>query len=438
MPAALVGLASALAWLAVALGTPSAAAAQATGPAEIVWSHRDDKGALAIDLYFFWSVDCPHCRRAEPFVARLAEEHAWLTVHRLEVSTEPENARRYVEMARALGWKGGLVPAFMFCGGGFVGYDEAETTGAYLRQQLTACHRRLGPDRAVSGVPTETAASPAPPPLRLPWLGEVAPADLSLPLLTVLLGGLDAFNPCAFFVLLFLLSLMVHARSRPRMLVVGGVFVLVSGLIYFLFMAAWLNLFLLVGRMALVTTIAGALAVAIAVLNLKDYVWPGRGPSLQIPETAKPGLYQRVRGLVGAAGVMPMLAGTVALAVMANTYELLCTAGFPLVFTRILTLHELPAPAYYGYLAAYNVVYVLPLFAIVVGFTLTLGSRKLTEAQSRRLKLLSGLMMLGLGLVLLLRPALLDSLFTALGLVVAAVVLTLIIVRLDPRRERPG
>ena len=122
-----------------------------------------------------------------------------------------------------------------------------------------------------------------------------------------------------------------------------------------------------------------------------------------------------------------MLAGTVVLAVAANSYELLCTAGFPMVYTRILTLHELPALGYYAYLGLYNTVYVLPLLAIVLVFVATLGARKLSEAEGRVLKLLSGLMMLGLGGLLLVAPERLNSVSTALVLLLGAVTLTTVI-----------
>ena len=239
-------------------------------------------------------------------------------------------------------------------------------------------------------------------------------------MLTVVLAGLDAFNPCAFFVLLFLLSLMTHLRSRVRMALVGGVFVLCSGLVYFGFMAAWLNLFLIVGYLPLVTTGAGLVAVLIGAVGVKDFVWFKEGFSLSIPDQAKPGLYDRTRALVNAASLPAMLVGTVTLTLAANAYELLCTAGFPLLFTRILTLAELSAPAYYAYLALYNAVYVLPLLAIVTAFVVTLGTRRLTESEGRTLKLLSGLMMMGLGLVLLLAPEALNSPLTALALIAAA------------------
>jgi hypothetical protein len=208
------------------------------------------------------------------------------------------------------------------------------------------------------------------------------------------------------------------------MLLVGGTFVFFSALVYFLFMAAWLNLFLVVGGAPVVTVIAGLVAVLIGALNVKDFFWFQAGPTLSIPDAAKPGLYHRVRGLLNAENLGTMLFGTVALALAANSYELLCTAGFPMVYTRVLTLQELSGWTYYGYLALYNLIYVLPLAAIVVVFTFTLGARKLSEREGRVLKLLSGVMMLGLGLTMLLRPDALGNPTVGLALLVAAVLVT--------------
>jgi len=241
-------------------------------------------------------------------------------------------------------------------------------------------------------------------------MGQLEAADFSLPALTLIIAGLDAFNPCAFFVLLFLLSLLVHARDRNKMLLVGGVFVFFSGLIYFLFMAAWLNVFLILEELRYVTLGAGIVAVAVALINIKDFFWFKAGVSLTIPDRAKPLLYQRMRNLVAAARWPSVLAGTAALAIVANAYELLCTAGFPMVYTRILTLRGLPALDYYLWLALYNLVYVVPLAVIVAVFTFTLGGRKLQEEEGRLLKLVSGNMMLGLGLTLLFAPQWLDNL----------------------------
>jgi uncharacterized membrane protein HdeD (DUF308 family) len=127
-----------------------------------------------------------------------------------------------------------------------------------------------------------------------------------------------------------------------------------------------------------------------------------------------------MRTVAAAGRTGPMLASTVLLAVVANSYELLCTAGFPMVYTRALTLARLPAWQYYAYLAAYNAIYVLPLLAIVLVFTQTMGSRRLSETEGRWLKLLSGCMMATFGAVLLLAPALLANALASLLVVGAA------------------
>jgi hypothetical protein len=105
-------------------------------------------------------------------------------------------------------------------------------------------------------------------------------------------------------------------------------------------MAAWLNLFLVVGGAPIVTLVAGIVALIIGLLNTKDYFWYKQGPSLVIPESAKPGLFRRMRALLVADNTAAMLFGTATLALAANSYELLCTAGFPMVYTRTLTLND--------------------------------------------------------------------------------------------------
>jgi hypothetical protein len=125
--------------------------------------------------------------------------------------------------------------------------------------------------------------------------------------------------------------------------------------------------------------------------------------------------------------------------VAANSYELLCTAGFPMVYTRVLTMNNLGTAGYYGYLLLYNLIYVLPLLLIVLVFTFTLGARKLTERQGRVLKLLSGVMMLGLGAVMLLAPERLSSPWVGAGLLGLAVLVTLAAVWMtQATRAAPG
>jgi glutaredoxin-related protein len=370
------------------------------------WLEKDAEGQVRVPLYVFWSKSCPHCREALSFLSRVRSQYPWLEVLDFELTGSRENVQRFIAMAAGLGEEAQSVPSFFVCGQMLTGFDDESGIGQEVLRLALFC-REAG--RVVNPNLADPVAEAAKPDqefttVELPWFGSLEAGALSLPLLTLVLAGLDAFNPCAFFVLLFLLSLMIHARGRGRMLLVGITFVLFSGLVYFLFMAAWLNLFLVVGVAPVVTVVAGVVAVLIGAINMKDYFWSGQGPSLSIPEPAKPGLFKRMRALVSADRLGAVLVGTVLLALAANSYELLCTAGFPMVYTRVLTLNHLDPAAHYGYLALYNLIYVLPLLTIVLVFSFTLGVRKLTEAQGRVLKLLSGLMMFGLSLVMLLAP----------------------------------
>jgi hypothetical protein len=404
----------------------------ALGAQDVEWLTEGPDGQQTLVLYYFYSDSCPHCQDAKPFVAELAETE-WLDVRRYEISKNYDNGRLYWEMAKDIGEKGVSVPGFLYCGKLETGYDAAETTGRKLLSELEAC--RADPVSFLA--PPEDAALPAAAEggIQLPLIGTIDPSRWGLPLLTAVIAGLDAFNPCAFFVLLFLLSLMVHARSRARMLLVGGTFVLISGAIYFVFMAAWLNVFLWIGELRVVTMIAGLVAVGLAAINIKDYFWfNSGGPSLSIPDSKKPGMYQRMRNLVAAPGIPSMLMGTAILAIVVNSYELLCTAGLPMVYTRILTLREADSLVFYLYLLFYNIVYVIPLLAIVGLFVMKFGARKLGESEGRVLKLMSGMMMLGLGAVMLFSPMALNNAGIAIGLLLGAVLTTSLIHAVMRRR----
>lgn len=199
---------------------------------------------------------------------------------------------------------------------------------------------------------------------------------------------------------------------------------------YFAFMAAWLNLFQLLGNLVWVTLAAGTMAVAVGLVNVKDFFRFGVGISLSIPESRKPAIYRRARAILAAGNMPAMVAATLLLAVAANFYELLCTAGFPMVYTRLLTLQDLGAMQHYLYLALYNAVYVIPLAVIVSVFAFTLGARKLSEREGRLLKLMSGLMMLQLGMLLVLAPDALNRLGVAFALIGVAIGVTWVAARL--------
>ena len=378
-----------------------------------------------VRVYVFWNPGCPHCRREIAWMKNLENEYPWLKVKYLNMKENPKNKELYREVVKSYGKHLIGFPAVLIGEEIIFGYDSDIGTGVKIQRKILECHEKGCIDPVAQLYMGKRTLKPEvnqdDTTIELPLFGTVDVSHLSLPLFTVVIGGLDGFNPCAFFVLFFLLSLLIHAQSRGRMFVIGGIFVFFSGFIYFIFMAAWLNLFLIIGQLKIITYGAGIIALIIASLNIKDFFWFKRGVSFVIPESAKPKLFTRMRELVKVTKFSSMLFGTIILAIAANTYELICTAGFPMIYTRVLTLHELSTPGYYGYLALYNIIYVIPLFTIVIVFTLTLGTWKLREETSRTLKLLSGIMMLSLGLVLVTSPDLINDFRIAIGILVFAI-----------------
>jgi hypothetical protein len=244
----------------------------------------------------------------------------------------------------------------------------------------------------------------APEGIDVPGFGYVRVRDLGLVAFTLLIGLVDGFNPCAMWVLVFLLSVLVTVKDRRKIAAIAVTFVVVSGLAYFTFMAAWLNLFLLVGIARPLQVALGLLAIVVGVINVKDFFAFKRGISLSIPESAKPGIYDRVRQIVTARYISVAISLSVVLAVLVNIVEILCTAGLPALYTQILTVQQLPVWQNYAYLALYNLAYMFDDTLMVSAFLITLSHRKMREAEGRWLKLVSGCVVLALGLIILFRP----------------------------------
>jgi hypothetical protein len=218
------------------------------------------------------------------------------------------------------------------------------------------------------------------------------------------MGLLDGFNPCSMWVLILMISLLAPMNNRSRMLAVAGTFIAVEGLAYFVFMAAWLNLFLLIGLSRISEIAIAIIALLAGAINLKDFRHFGWGISLSIPAAAKPDIYARMRRILQAENLAAAVCGAAVLAGLVQIVELMCTSGFPALFTRILTLKQLDNMSYYGYLLLYNLAYMLDDVIILTIGVITLSQHRLQEKEGRWLKLASGLVMVGLGIYLLLAP----------------------------------
>ncbi len=353
----------------------------------ILAQEQDEK----ITISFFYSTTCPHCTDENTFLTELEQKYPQIEI-KYYSTDKKENIELFEIIAKEHGATTQWVPATFICDDYIVGFRDKETTGKEIEEKIKNCIENIKDDKNI---------------VEVPLLGEIDLAKVGLPLLTIVLGFLDGLNPCAIWVLSFLLTLLIYAKSRKKMFLIGFIFVATSGIVYFIFMAAWLNFFLIIGFVNALRIIIAIVAIIVGLINMKDFFFFKKGMSFTIPNKWKPKLFKKMRGLVREEATLAIIVGTIILAFIANSFELICTFGLPAIYTRALTLQNLPTFTYYFYLFLYNVIYVLPLFIIVVIFTATMGARKFTEKQGKILKLVSGILMLILGLILLIKPEIL-------------------------------
>jgi hypothetical protein len=345
-----------------------------------------------VTLQFFWGVGCPHCEEAKVFLEQLKRERSPLSVEAIEVRNDPAGRRHFIETMRRLGTTASGIPTFVVGDRYLVGFTRG-VSEAQVAQLVDAATER-------SSAPAATVSDE----VQTKWFGRLSASQLGLPLFTLALGLLDGFNPCAMWVLIFLLAMLAGQRDRTRMALTAATFVVVSGIVYFIFMAAWLSVFLAVGMTRTVQLLLGGVALGIGALNFKDFFAFGRGPSLSIPQSAKPGIYARVRTVLHEHTLAGSMLGVAVLAVLVNFVELLCTAGLPAIYTGVLARQELSTGGRLAYIGLYNLAYVADDSVMVTLAVVTLSRRRLAENAGRWLKLVSATVMLALGSLLLFRP----------------------------------
>ena len=257
--------------------------------------------------------------------------------------------------------------------------------------------------------PPPGAAQPAPPEgqtwiITVPLAGEIDVRSFSLPLLTVVMGFLDGFNPCAMWALIFLIGLLLGMRNRARMWLLGSVFIVASAFVYFLFMAAWLNIILFFGLVLWVRIGIGLIALAGGVYSVTDAVLNPEISCKMTDDERRRQFRVRLRNVIGQHSLLLSMIGIALLAFMFNLVEIVCSAGFPAIYTQVLSLNALPTWKYYAYILLYIFVFMLDDLIVFFAAMLTLEVTGATTTYVRYARLLGGLLMLLIGALLIFRP----------------------------------
>ena len=369
-------------------------------------------------IYFFYGEGCPHCLEEQDFLDEIESKYP-VEILRYEIYYNQTNKNLYEKFAKSYNSEIGGVPRTiigdkLFVGftndggelrygslyGGFIGYKNV------LESQIKYCleHKCADPKEILSGsekigeasekydimLDIETIREN----VNFPFIGKIYLDELSLPILTIVLGLLDGFNPCAMFVLSFLLVFLIATKSRRRVFLIGGIFLFISGLVYFLFISAWFNFFLFFKHVIILKLIVGVIVFLAGMINIKDFFFFQRGISLTLPKTWKPYLMDKMKKLSTASSLPVIVAGVITVAFIVNIVELMCTLGFPMIYTQILSTYQLSKLTYYMYLLFYCILYMVDDLIIFTLAVITLRTFGMTKDKVRIMKLISGVIML--------------------------------------------
>ena len=366
-------------------------------------------------LYFFYSDTCPHCVKEKQFLTGIEKDYPDLEIKKFEVGKNSDNLALMAKIGKELKIDTGGVPLTIIGKKIFIGYLDDETSGKMIKEAIDECAKNICSDQIIKIIAKEPLpiipSGPITEEITLPILGKIDPKSVSLPILSVVIGGLDGFNPCAMWILIFLISLFLGMKDKKRMWILGGVFILTSALVYFMFMAAWLNIFLFLGLVWWVRAAVALVAIGAGVYYLKKY-FAGQAETCEIAQDVKKRkVLEKLKSAALENKFWLAMAGIIMLAAVVNLFELLCSAGFPAIYTKILSMNQLPMWQYYAYIFLYIFMFMLDDIAVFVAAMFTLQTFVFGKKYNRISILVGGLFMIIIGFLLLFRPEILSFKF---------------------------
>lgn len=347
-----------------------------------------------IKINFFYSKYCPHCHEEKPFLEILAKKYPQIELKEYEVSLSPDNQKIFEEFCQKYKADCAGVPVTFINDKYIIGYENENTTGKEIEDIVVSY---LGDQQNDNKIQKK---------IHIPIIGDVDISRFSLPALTVVLGTLDGFNPCSMWALIFLITLLLAAKSRKRLILIGGIFILVSSISYFLFMTAWLNLFLFIGFYSFIRIAIGLVAIIIGAMRIRDFITfkPGTCKTTDKREKLKGRVVKKMQEVVKPSTLLATIFAVTVLAWSVNLIEFFCSAGFPAVYTNILSQSNLVRPAYYFYILLYVFFYMLDDLIVYLIALITFKKIALTDKYSKWAALIGGILMFLLGIILILKP----------------------------------
>jgi len=372
------------------------------GTALIAQPETQAQETQGMTVNYFYLPTCPHCAEQKPIILELQQEMPEINFVFHDASSSKGSALFYQMASEA-----GMDTSRLGTPTTFVG--KRPLVGVHSKQEmLNAITECIEQCQNGGQQPHETQElSSSFTAFELPFLGRTDLTTFSIPTLAIVLGLIDGFNPCAMWVLVYLIALLINVGDKKKIWVIVGSFVLASGILYFLFMTAWLNVFLLLGYLRPITIAIGLVALGGGILSLKEYLATKGALTCKVgDEKSHEKTMNKIQELISKPLSIAVLFGIFALAFVVNSVEFVCSAAIPAVFTQVLALSGLSAIEHYGYILLYVLFFMLD-DLIIFGLAAFAVNSSFGEKYAKYCKALGGIILVILGAVLLFAPHLL-------------------------------
>ena len=343
-----------------------------------------------VNIYFFHKTSCPHCKKEGKLLDSLEQKYENINIYRFEVSGDSQNAKYLDEVKKLFGETSGGVPYTVIGTETFLGYNS------YVGEKLEKTIQNY------LGIKKETEQEKAT--FNLPIVGKTDAKEVSIPFVAILLGVIDGFNPCAMWVLLFLINMFIDMKDKKKMFILGYTFLFTSALVYFLSMLG-ISVVLNVTAVKQIQILIALVALVAGVLNIRTYIKTRNDTGCHVVDDKKrKKMVKRVIKITKQESMLLALIGVIALAASVNLVELACSLGFPAIFSEILALNNVTGPLRILYLIIYVFFYMIDdliVFTIAVStFTIAAKSTKYTKY----VNLIAGIIMILIGTLLIFKP----------------------------------
>lgn len=389
-------------------------------------------------IYFFWGDGCPHCEDEKVYLGTLLDKYPQAKVNDFEVWYNKDNQALMKKVAEAMGFEARGVPVTIIGDQYWIGFRDSyavefESAVAYCLEN--SCEPPVGMDMTTATpvpdslqippqIPTPSGQTITATPeiiknsdqiITLPIIGKVDLGEQSLAISTLIIGFVDGFNPCSLWVLSVLLALTLTSGSRTKIITVGLTFLIVTTFVYSLFILGVFTLFSYIGYLKWIQFTIALIAIGFGLVNMKDYLWYKEGVSFTISDKHKSKLYKNMRSaVITPRSLIGLITTTAALAVGVSLIEFSCTAGFPVIWSNIMIANNVNGLYFVVLLGLYMLIYLLDEIAVFAVAAISMKATRVEEKHGRLLKLVSGVIMLALGLVMLTNPEMMNNLSASL------------------------